>query len=114
MVLPLYAAQSEEKQGVPRPESAPVHVPGAQAIHIKTYGCAHNQSDSEYMAGQLAAYGYTLVDTAQDADLLLINSCPVKSPSRESFFHHLRKASKPVVVAGCVPQADQSHQELQG
>lgn len=34
------------------------HVPGTQTIYVKTWGCSHNSSDSEYMAGQLAAYGY--------------------------------------------------------
>ena len=32
------------------------------------------QSDSEYMAGQLSAYGYTLIDTPEEADLWLINT----------------------------------------
>jgi len=36
-------------------------IPGTQKIYVKTWGCAHNSSDSEYMAGQLASYGYTLV-----------------------------------------------------
>lgn len=35
-------------------------IPGTQKIYVKTWGCTHNSSDSEYMAGQLAAYGYTL------------------------------------------------------
>lgn len=35
-------------------------IPGTQTIYIKTWGCTHNNSDSEYMAGQLASYGYTL------------------------------------------------------
>lgn len=35
-------------------------IPGTQTIYIKTWGCTHNSSDSEYMAGQLASYGYTL------------------------------------------------------
>lgn len=35
-------------------------IPGTQTIYIKTWGCAHNSSDSEYMAGLLTAYGYTL------------------------------------------------------
>lgn len=35
-------------------------VPGTQKIYVKTWGCTHNNSDSEYMAGQLAAYGYKL------------------------------------------------------
>ena len=29
-------------------------------IYIKTWGCSHNNSDGEYMAGQLAAYGYKI------------------------------------------------------
>lgn len=45
---------------LPRPRA---QVPGTESIWIRTYGCAHNTSDSEYMAGQLQAYGYTLVRT---------------------------------------------------
>lgn len=37
------------------------HRPATEKIFIKTFGCAHNQSDSEYMAGQLQAYGYRLL-----------------------------------------------------
>ena len=36
------------------------HLPGTQSIFLKTWGCSHNNSDGEYMAGQLAAYGYTI------------------------------------------------------
>ena len=35
-------------------------IPGTQKIWLKTWGCAHNTSDTEYMAGQLAAYGYQI------------------------------------------------------
>lgn len=34
-------------------------LPGSGTIFIRTWGCAHNSSDTEYMAGQLAAQGYT-------------------------------------------------------
>ena len=37
------------------------NAPGLASIYVKTWGCTHNNSDSEYMAGQLAAYGYNLV-----------------------------------------------------
>lgn len=37
------------------------NAPGIASIYVKTWGCTHNSSDSEYMAGQLAAYGYNLV-----------------------------------------------------
>ena len=36
-------------------------IPGTQKIYVKTWGCSHNNSDSEYMAGQLAAYGYKII-----------------------------------------------------
>ena len=31
-------------------------------VYVKTWGCAHNSSDSEYMAGQLAAQGYSITN----------------------------------------------------
>lgn len=40
------------------PESSLASVPGTQSVWIKTFGCSHNISDSEYMAGQLQDYGY--------------------------------------------------------
>lgn len=44
-------------------------IPGAQKIWIRTWGCSHNNSDGEYMAGQLAAYGYKITgnNIRQDA-----------------------------------------------
>lgn len=33
-------------------------VPGTQRIWVKTFGCSHNSSDSEYMMGQLQEYGF--------------------------------------------------------
>lgn len=50
-------------------------MPGCARIWVKTFGCAHNQSDGEFMAGQLQAYGYNLVDDGAAADLWLINTC---------------------------------------
>jgi len=44
-------------------------VPGTQKIWIKTYGCSHNVSDSEYMQGVLASYGYHFTESRNDADL---------------------------------------------
>lgn len=61
------------------------NIPGTQKICVQTWGCAHNSSDSEYMAGQLAAYGYKLTDDKNEADLILLNSCTVKSPAEDHF-----------------------------
>ncbi|POM74629.1 LOW QUALITY PROTEIN: MiaB-like tRNA modifying enzyme, archaeal-type [Phytophthora palmivora] len=84
-------------------------VPGTQLIWMKTYGCSHNVSDSEYMQGVLASYGYRFTQEPDAAQLWLLNSCTVKDPSQAAFMHLAvkgRKQNKAVVVAGCVPQAD--------
>lgn len=94
-----------------------IKIPGTQIIYIKTFGCSHNQSDSEYMAGQLSAYGYTLTDNPKEADLWLINTCTVKSPSQSAMDTLISKgksANKPLVVAGCVPQGSRNIKELDG
>jgi threonylcarbamoyladenosine tRNA methylthiotransferase CDKAL1 len=91
-------------------------VPGTQKIWVKTYGCSHNVSDSEYMEGILSNFGYRMEANKDDADLWLINSCTVKDPSEAAFMHLVNKGKeikKPVVVAGCVSQADQSIKGLE-
>ena len=82
-------------------------------IFIKTYGCAHNQADSETMAGLLKQSGHTLVAEEQDADLMLINSCTVKDSSEKRFLNDLKRTDKLKVIAGCVPQADPNNPVLQ-
>lgn len=86
-------------------------LPGKASIFVKTWGCGHNNSDGEYMAGLLVAQGYTVIldEASKDsADLWLLNSCTVKGPSEQTFVNAILKAQdqgKSVVVAGCVPQA---------
>ena len=68
------------------------------------------------MIGQLADYGYRMVGSAEQADLVLINSCTVKNPSQDAFLSMVcraKKIKKPVVVAGCVPQGDRNIPELE-
>ena len=50
-------------------ESKDPSIPGTQLLWFKTYGCAHNVSDSEYMQGTLAAYGYQFCSNKNNADL---------------------------------------------
>ena len=47
----------EEEDTPPACES---FIPGTQSIYIKTWGCSHNNSDGEYMAGLLGASGYSI------------------------------------------------------
>ncbi|XP_018618500.1 threonylcarbamoyladenosine tRNA methylthiotransferase [Scleropages formosus] len=92
-------------------------IPGMQKIWMKTWGCSHNNSDGEYMAGQLAASGYQITENPAEADLWLLNSCTVKNPAEDHFRNSIKKAQeqeKKVVVAGCVPQAQPRMEYLKG
>lgn len=86
-------------------------LPGLAKIYVKTYGCSHNTSDSEYMMGLLNEYGYKLTDDFESCDACVINSCTVKNPSQDAFVNYISKAKnngKKVIVSGCVPQGDRT------
>lgn len=90
-------------------------VPGVAKVHVKTFGCSHNHSDSEFMAGQLGAYGYDLVTDPDDADVWVVNTCTVKNPSQSAMNTVITKGKaqgKKLVIAGCVPQGDRKAKEL--
>ncbi|KAI8113556.1 hypothetical protein M9435_003554 [Picochlorum sp. BPE23] len=100
-------------------EKATAMVPGTEKIWVRTFGCSHNISDAEFMAGQLHEYGYCLLDDVESefADLWLINSCTVKGPSQSAVGNLVRRAREldiPVVVSGCVPQGQKDAGELKG
>ena len=78
---------------------------------IKTYGCQMNEYDSEKMAALLKnAFGLEPVETAEAADVLLLNTCSVREKAQEKVFDELGKwkrwkAEKPnriIGVGGCV------------
>ncbi|XP_062135589.1 threonylcarbamoyladenosine tRNA methylthiotransferase [Drosophila sulfurigaster albostrigata] len=110
------ASDNDEKTPQPQKTIYESVIPGTQKVYVKTWGCAHNNSDSEYMAGQLAAYGYNL-SGKDDADLWLLNSCTVKNPSEDTFRNEIEsgmRSGKHVVVAGCVPQGAPKADYLRG
>ena len=87
--------------------SSNTFLPGKANIYVKTWGCSHNNSDSEYMAGQLVNEGYTITNNKANADVWLLNSCTVKNPSQDTFVNAIYEGNNknvPVIVAGCVPQ----------
>ncbi len=72
---------------------------------VLTYGCAHNQKDSQLMEAQLLKHGFTLVDE-KDAELVIVNSCTVKEPTESKIISKLDSLrGRPVVVTGCLSQA---------
>jgi threonylcarbamoyladenosine tRNA methylthiotransferase CDKAL1 len=92
-------------------------LPGKQNIFLKVWGCSHNVSDKEYMAGILQEYGYAVVESDENADLAVLVSCTVKEPSEAHFFTYMERLMQrgvKVVAAGCVPQGDSKSSKLDG
>ena len=58
-------------------------------VFIKTYGCQMNVYDSERMAETLAPQGYVRTDTAEDADLVLLNTCHIREKAAEKVYSDL-------------------------
>ncbi|KAF7836442.1 threonylcarbamoyladenosine tRNA methylthiotransferase [Senna tora] len=92
-------------------------IPGTQTIFIKTFGCSHNQSDSEYMAGQLSAFEAPVPDPPKASHFWLgLCRCTVKSPSQSAMDTIIGKgkSSNKPLGAGCVPQGSRGLKELEG
>src|SRR5271154_610439 len=53
------------------------------SVYIKTYGCQMNERDSEAVAAQLVAKGYTLAPSEAVADVILLNTCSVRDMAEQ-------------------------------
>ncbi|MDQ6925836.1 MAG: tRNA (N6-isopentenyl adenosine(37)-C2)-methylthiotransferase MiaB [Candidatus Eremiobacteraeota bacterium] len=79
-------------------------------VYIETYGCQMNVSDSELMYGNLAAHGYDAVDTPDEADVILVNTCAIRDHAEQRVIGRLgelKRHMKPgsvLGVAGCMAQ----------
>nr|CBX79986.1 UPF0004 protein PA3980 [Erwinia amylovora ATCC BAA-2158] len=80
-------------------------------LHIKTWGCQMNEYDSSKMADLLnSTHGYTLTEQAEDADVLLLNTCSIREKAQEKVFgllgrwKKLKEANPDLIigVGGCV------------
>ncbi|MCG6975695.1 MAG: tRNA (N6-isopentenyl adenosine(37)-C2)-methylthiotransferase MiaB [Acidiferrobacterales bacterium] len=85
--------------------------PRAKRVHIKTFGCQMNDYDSARMADLLReSHGLEPTDNAEDADVLLLNTCSIREKAQEKVFSQLGrwneiKRDKPdliIGVGGCV------------
>jgi tRNA-2-methylthio-N6-dimethylallyladenosine synthase len=85
-----------------------------QKLFIKTYGCQMNVYDSERKAEAMGAEGYVATDRAEEADMVLLNTCHIREKASEKMFSDLGrlrplKTANPslkIGVAGCVAQAE--------
>jgi tRNA-2-methylthio-N6-dimethylallyladenosine synthase len=87
-------------------------------LYVKSFGCQMNVYDSRRMADTLAPEGYVETGAAEDADLVILNTCHIREKAAEKVYSELGRvrrmkeaaaaAGRDVViaVAGCVAQAE--------
>jgi tRNA-2-methylthio-N6-dimethylallyladenosine synthase len=83
-------------------------------VYIETFGCQMNVADSERAATGLRASGYDLCDSADEADVVLLNTCSVREKAERKVYtrigevHAARSGKQDVLVGvmGCVAQLE--------
>src|SRR5271167_1421761 len=87
-------------------------------LYVKSFGCQMNVYDSRRMADTLAPEGYVETATAEDADLIILNTCHIREKAAEKVYSELGRVRRMkeaaaadgrdllVAVAGCVAQAE--------
>lgn len=74
---------------------------------IVTYGCSANQAESEIMTALLRNAGFT-PSAPENADIVILNTCSVKSVTENKILHaarELQKNNKKFILTGCMPEA---------
>src|ERR1700683_2486636 len=83
-----------------------------QTFYIETFGCQMNAHDSEKVIGTLVSEGYSQVQTPEQADLVLYNTCSIRDKAEQKVFHRLQQFKKEhgkgkvFGVLGCVAQQE--------
>jgi ribosomal protein S12 methylthiotransferase len=81
-------------------------------VHFTTLGCPKNQVDSELMLGMLSQAGHEIVETAESADCLVVNTCAFIDRAREESVTTIlelaqvkaRRRARALIVTGCLTQ----------
>jgi tRNA-2-methylthio-N6-dimethylallyladenosine synthase len=83
--------------------------------HIMTYGCQMNEHDSERMAGILEAQGFVPAASADDAEMVILNTCSIRDKAEQKFYSELGRLAHlkgrvgkevTIAVAGCIAQQE--------
>ena len=83
--------------------------------YVETYGCQQNEADSERIRGMLSESGYAIADTAEGADVVVMNTCAIREHAEQRVFGNLgalthvkrRHPRQKIFLCGCM--AGQEH-----
>ncbi|MBN1140820.1 MAG: tRNA (N6-isopentenyl adenosine(37)-C2)-methylthiotransferase MiaB [Deltaproteobacteria bacterium] len=85
-----------------------------QKFYLETFGCQMNVVDSEQIAALLADLGFCAASSAEEADLIILNTCSIREKAERKVVGHLwrfkplKEANPELVIAvgGCVAQQE--------
>ena len=78
--------------------------------YVETYGCQQNEADSERIRGMLAESGYAITDSAEGADVVVMNTCAIREHAEQRVFGNLgalthtkrRHPGQKIFLCGCM------------
>ena len=82
---------------------------------IRTYGCQQNVADSEKIKGMLSRSGFDFVDSPDEADFILFNTCAVREHAEDRVFgnvgalKNLKRKHPQILIALCGCMMEQEH-----
>jgi threonylcarbamoyladenosine tRNA methylthiotransferase MtaB len=81
----------------------------SKRVAITTLGCKLNQYDSEMVLAQFRSSGYEVVESAENADICIVNTCSVTATAERKVRNTLRsmyrkQPNAEIVVAGCMAE----------
>jgi tRNA-2-methylthio-N6-dimethylallyladenosine synthase len=93
-----------------------LHPAGCKKLYIETYGCQMNVADTEIITGILTEKDYILTKHAEQADLILINTCSIRKNAEDKVFRRIQNLKKYkqsnknllIGVVGCMAEHSQS------
>lgn len=82
--------------------------------YLKTYGCQANEADSEFMRYALEKMGFKRVETYEEANFIMFNTCAIRETAEDKIFGELGRLNKykrknpnmKVAISGCMPQEE--------
>jgi len=78
--------------------------------YVETYGCQQNEADSEKLRGYLTQCGYRITDSAEGADVVIMNTCAIREHAEQRVFGNLgalthtkrRHPEQKIFLCGCM------------
>ena len=88
--------------------------------YVETYGCQQNEADSEKLRGMLIESGYAMIDTAEGADVVIMNTCAIREHAEQRVFGNLgalthtkrRHPRQKIFLCGCMAGEDKVVQRI--